>query len=198
MLLDRVSEIFFLVFMPLTPEQQQIVESLVESANKVAGKLCPGDDEARSVAYLALCEVVKTWEDDKGMTPKTWCLNHARWAVQKYKRNKNAELDLRKQRVQRRKVIPSANLDCNPGKCDDIELFEINDLLTVLPLSYRDIFRQVVLEEVTVKDISKARGCSTSRVYAILKRCKERLRREIDGDYRSHTSRRLRSRLRPS
>ena len=167
--------------MPLTPEQQQIVESTVPHADKLAGKLCPGDDEARSVAYLAVCESVESWRDDKGMTPRTWCLSHARWAVQKYKRNKNAELDIRKQRMSRRKVIPSANLDSNPGKFDDIEQFEINDLLKVLHPTDREIFHKHVLEGVPVSDISKVRGCSASRIYAILKRCKERLRREIDG-----------------
>ena len=177
--------------MPLTPEQQQLVESLVESANKVAGKLCPGDDEARSVAYLALCESIQSWEDGKGMTARTWCLNHARWAIQKYKRNKDAALDLIQHGFKRRKVIPSANLDSNPGKFDGIEQFEIDDLLKVLHPSDREIFRKHVLEEVPVSDISKVRGCSPSRIYAILKRCKERLRREIDGDSCFNTSRRV-------
>lgn len=168
--------------MKLTAEQQTAVESLMTPAARVASKLCPGDEEARSIAYLVLCEAIREYRGDNGCSVKTFCIKSVRSRILNYKkRKKNNPVSL----------THSGRLPPVPSVDTAIQGFEISDLLSVLRPSDREIFTRIVFHGETVNCLAIEKGCTPQNISRIMKRCKARLRREIDGEPRSNTSRRL-------
>lgn len=163
----------------LTPEQQKQVEELLPHAARVASKYFPGDEDAQSIASLALCQAIGKYIPRKGTTLKTYCLWYVKGRIMQYMRKK-----IRKREVPLF-VDPRSRYD------GGLEMVEIMDLLNVLSDRHRKIFIRRYLDGESLEFIARAERCSKQRIDQILDSCKERLRREIDGESRSDTSRRL-------
>lgn len=168
--------------MKLTPEQQKLVESLRPYLITMAARKCPGDEDARSVAFEAACRAAKRYKPDRGTSFKTYCVWFVRGTLKDYIRGK-----LQNRERMKTNCPPITVPVNNPG----IEEFEIEDLLTVLPKRDRQMFRLWHLDNYTLQQISNMYSISRERVRQIIERCKARLRRELDGEPSSNTSGRM-------
>lgn len=131
----------------LNEHQQRIVETLMVPAAKIASKLCGGDEEAVSVAYIALCESITKYDPTKGASEKTYCLRRVRGAV----------LDYIEERMgKRKKNTPRLISNAESISCPDtgLQRVEFEDLLTVLRPPDREIFREFAEHKTPVSAIA--------------------------------------------
>ena len=168
--------------MKLTAEQQKQVESLVPYVKVMASRRCPGDEDAISVATLALCRATVLYKPGKGTTLKTYAIWYVRGRLTDYIRGKH---QTRAAEVQPPSIVHV------PYEDKGFERVDVEDLLSLLPKRDREMFRLRYLADFSYQRISNMFGLSRERVRQICNRCKARLRREIDGEPRSNTSRRL-------
>ena len=147
--------------MKLSPEQRRDVERLTVDAIKIARAICPEDEEAESAALLALCTAVRDWT---GPYPLD---KHARIQVRRrvkdYIKSKRAVL------------LPADRADTREGT----ERVDIEDLLSVLTTEDREIFVLWYEQKVSMRRLGKWKGCSTSTIWKIIQRCRNRLKAEL-------------------
>lgn len=149
---------------PLTPAKQELVMQAMNRASLIARAICPGDEDAVSVAHLALVRAAAVW-DEPGrrfkaeMSYERYALQCARFAVMRHRRKK-------------------ADAKCAPLEWDppahtpDVD---VDALISQLSPKDREIFVLKFVQRCSVTAISRYKRVNANKVYASLARSTTRL-----------------------
>ena len=155
--------------MRLTPEQQRTVETLMPDAERFARSICHRwNGDIQSTAYMALCEAVVSHDPAKSAIT-TWIYLKVRRALQT-----EWLAELKHQHVPLPQPNHLGGCDKSLVVCDD-DMLVVEDMIHLLPVKHRDIFREVVLKGTTLKLLSIREGVSKQRIHQIVQSCKKRL-----------------------
>lgn len=125
-------------------------------------------DEMASVAYVSLCEAVTRFDPNRGASMKTYIIRLVRDSLANFlRKNQRWEKDRRG-----RLTIHT--------RFNGFDRVDAEDLLRVLTPRDREVFRKVYLDECPRQDICRLYGFSNQRLSQILKRARNRLKRELD------------------
>ena len=137
----------------MNPQQQEQCLELRPLAYTIARDY-EDREEAQSVAQLALCEAVESWDATRAPLAR-WAAVHIRNRLREWRRKEG-----------KHKHMPLRDEDL---ACEDPEPSELRELIPLLPSHLRSVARRKWLDHWPAAYIAEALTLSPSTVYARLK-----------------------------